>query len=52
MNTIPSDYKELLNNIDLNKGDTVMLVSDITKLIIEYKKKHTIITALWGLVII
>ena len=33
------EFKNLAKNCNINKGDTVLLVSDITKLIILYKDK-------------
>ena len=39
MNNFSFEIKKLLNNFDLNKGDTIMLVSDISNILITYKKK-------------
>jgi|ETNmetMinimDraft_20_1059909.scaffolds.fasta_scaffold71225_2 hypothetical protein len=42
MSSFYSETKQLLNNFDINKGDSVMLVSDITNLLNLYKKKGEI----------
>jgi len=39
MNSFYSEIKKLLDNFDINKGDTVMLVSDVTSLLLSYKKQ-------------
>jgi aminoglycoside 3-N-acetyltransferase len=39
MNSFYSEIEKLLNNFDINKGDTVMLVSDVTSLLLSYKKQ-------------
>ena len=41
MNDSSLRVRQLLNNFNLNKGDTVMLVSDISTLLHSYKKNNT-----------
>ena len=38
MNNFSFEIRQLLNNFDLNKGDTVMMVSDISNILLSYKK--------------
>ena len=45
MNNFTSETKYILNDIDLKKGDTVMLVSDISSLLISFKKKGKVFDA-------
>ena len=45
MNNFTSETKYILNDIDLKKGDTVMLVSDISSLLISFKKRGKVFDA-------
>ena len=39
MNNFESEIRNLLNNIEIKKNDFIFLVSDITKLMLYFKKK-------------
>ena len=42
MNNFESEIRNLLNNIEIKKNDFIFLVSDITKLMLYFKKKKII----------